>query len=437
MSPRRRGAQTTLGPRRVRRGRTTGAGANKLAITALPPATFQSAVMAAGCTVRLQTAAGANIALAGVAVTVATPLGSAAALTYTPASVTTDATGAATFTGLQLTGLLGTYTFIFTATGYTSAQATGIQLVAGPAVASTSSASVPSGRVAQTTTIPITLRDAQGNALAVAASGTVTVQVTGTNPVPLTTVPFVAGIGYRFTYTPGTAGTDTVAIKLAGTSIGGSPYTSVVTSGSGTITATSLLMGFASGDIGKGPYSSGGVFTTQEPIFRAHSKATSPGSIDADMALCDNTDSVLLTPPSDSRGNWTTASGSCLIYSPTDFHTMVDRYWTDTALRARVEDYLARRRLIFLVIDEPWLVKFCDSIPPSAVREQARYIKSRFPNCITVARIEPEYVRGGWSGSGTLPINYFDKIDYMFGTYNGRIGGRVRHDPGHQLGHPR
>ncbi|MBW3583706.1 MAG: hypothetical protein KY455_11460 [Euryarchaeota archaeon] len=143
---------------------------------------------------------------------------------------TTTATavnGVATFTDLK-TNTASTITIESTATGLTSITSNSITVSAATADASQTTASVPNGTVGSATTITITVRDAYGN-LVTGAGASLAVSITGAN----TATPTINETGngaYTATYTPTTAGTDSVAITLSSTAIDGSPYTSTVTS---------------------------------------------------------------------------------------------------------------------------------------------------------------------------------------------------------------
>jgi Filamin/ABP280 repeat len=104
-----------------------------------------------------------------------------------------------------------------------------VTYVAGPASAAQTSAVVPAtGTVGAATTITITVRDANGNVrTGNDDSALLNVTVSGANPQTLTVANSGSG-NYTATYTPTTAGADTIAITLSTAPISGSPYTSVV-----------------------------------------------------------------------------------------------------------------------------------------------------------------------------------------------------------------
>ena len=117
MSTRRAMRDRVLVPRRARRGRapSLSIGLNQLIVSAPPPGEFQSGVPTGGGSVRLQTADGRDLHIAGVSITARTPLGSAATLTTVPAVAVTNADGVATFTEMMLLGTAGVYGIEFRA----------------------------------------------------------------------------------------------------------------------------------------------------------------------------------------------------------------------------------------------------------------------------------------------------------------------------------
>jgi len=125
--------------------------------------------------VQLKTGDGANLATAGVAVSVVIQGGGSLGGT-TP--VATDGEGRASFTDLVITGDPGTYTLMFTASGFTSVTSSSITLVAAPPSAAQSSivASPSTVTAGSASTITVTVRDVGGNPL---GGRTVTPQASG------------------------------------------------------------------------------------------------------------------------------------------------------------------------------------------------------------------------------------------------------------------
>src|SRR2546422_4422627 len=105
--------------------------ATQLTLTTQPSAAAQSGVaFAQQPVVQLRDANGNPVSQSGVVVTATvTPAGA----TPTNATATTGATGAATFSGLTLSGSAGSYTLSFGATGLTSVSSGAIALSAGAA----------------------------------------------------------------------------------------------------------------------------------------------------------------------------------------------------------------------------------------------------------------------------------------------------------------
>src|SRR2546422_712329 len=138
--------------------------ATQLTLTTPPSATAQSGVaLAQQPVVQLQDASGNPVSQSGVLVTATvTPAGA----TPTNATATTGATGAATFSGLTLSGSAGSYSLSFGATGLTSVSSGAIALSAGAATQLTlttpPSATAPTGLALAQQPV-VQLQDASGN----------------------------------------------------------------------------------------------------------------------------------------------------------------------------------------------------------------------------------------------------------------------------------
>ncbi len=103
----------------------------------------------------------------------------------------------------------------------------------GAASAAQSTGVVPAGNAGQVTTISVQAKDAFGNNRT-SSSGTLTVSITsGPNTGAATTVTNNGDGTYTATYTPATASVtpDQVTVKLGGTNISGSPFSSLVSAG--------------------------------------------------------------------------------------------------------------------------------------------------------------------------------------------------------------
>lgn len=137
----------------------------RLALTTQPSPTAQSGVpFPRQPVVQVQDAAGNAVRQAGVTVTASIASGPGS-LAGTP-SRTTDATGAARFTDLAITGPVGARTLIFAASGLQSATSQPIDVRGGAPSASRSTVvAVPTTIAAggETATITVTVRDAQDN----------------------------------------------------------------------------------------------------------------------------------------------------------------------------------------------------------------------------------------------------------------------------------
>jgi adhesin/invasin len=165
--------------------------------------------------------------LPGVTVALAVS-GSSAGNTLVQPAGPTDADGVAT--GRFSSTAVGNRTVTATADGVAIEQTATVTVGAGAPVASASSATVPDGRAGQPTTIEVLLKDALGNPVSGAANAIV-LTISGANNVGSLDAGDQGGGRYTVRYTPQTAGTDQVAIRVAGVALAGSPFASQVESG--------------------------------------------------------------------------------------------------------------------------------------------------------------------------------------------------------------
>jgi adhesin/invasin len=114
--------------------------------------------------------------------------------------------------------------------GTAIAETATVTVSAGTPSAARSSATVPAGTAGQGTTVEIRLRDAQGNDVPGRAS-VISVSVTGDNPKSALSVTDQGGGRYTAGYTPTKAGTDRVQVRVSGTAVSGSPFSSAVRTG--------------------------------------------------------------------------------------------------------------------------------------------------------------------------------------------------------------
>jgi hypothetical protein len=105
-----------------------------------------------------------------------------------------------------------------------------VTVSAGTPSAARSAATVPEGTAGQGTTVEIRLKDAQGNDVAGRASA-ISVSVSGDNPKSSLSVTDQGGGRYTAAYTPTKAGTDRVQVRVSGTAVSGSPFSSAVRTG--------------------------------------------------------------------------------------------------------------------------------------------------------------------------------------------------------------
>jgi hypothetical protein len=105
-----------------------------------------------------------------------------------------------------------------------------VTVAAGTPSAARSSATVPAGTAGQGTTVEILLKDAQGNDVPGRASA-IAVSVSGANPKSSLSVTDQGAGRYTAAYTPTNAGTDQVQVRVSGTAVSGSPFSSAVRPG--------------------------------------------------------------------------------------------------------------------------------------------------------------------------------------------------------------
>jgi hypothetical protein len=432
LMPRRPLVRNALIPRRLRRGRFTaaGSGLNALALIVAPAPSYVNNGGGPGATVQLVDGAGQPLTIPGVLVTAALPLGSAANIyldtARTPAQATTNASGVAIFPTFDFVGIADDYSVIFSAPGFVSVVQSGVTLVAGGPLQSTSTADVPAGTIGQPTVIQIHMRDFAGNELQIPVPLPVDVAVSGANVRARAVVPYVSGVGYRYSYTPTVAGTDSVAVRYNAVALSGSPYTSAVTVGQPGLTQNSLRFGlWASQELmGKGPHVTAGNWDTQAPLYTViEDFYPDNASINAAIAVADQKNVLLVMLMPGRKQLYGDLSGAIYQYNDAKFRARIDAWSGNLTLI----DALKRRRVIILLLDEPWISITETFYTPLVVRNMCRYTKSVFPDSLVCARLEPNYIGGqfnpasdgGWGGQLHLPANYFDKLDYTWATYRG------------------
>jgi hypothetical protein len=415
--------------RRLRRGKFGGVVLNQpaLAFVVAPASSYQNNVSGPGAVLRLVDALLGPIQLPNVSIAVALPLGAGATLSSSGGlAQLTDATGQATWPDFKLQGVAGPYSLTFSASGYTPVTASGVQLLAGAFSLANSTAAVPGGVVGQLTTVTILPRDAQGNDIDADIGVAVTVSVAGSNTVAQTTVPYFAGLGYLFNYTPLNAGTDNITVKAGGTSFPSSPFVSSVSPSGGQLGPNSLRFGMWGSElmIGKGPAYSGGTWQATPPLYGAVLDTITPSSINARISAANAANVLIFHNIAGSKASYAVdPSAPTWQYDDAQFRANVQAFVGN----ATYATALAQRRVVIMLIDEPWIAKSAASYTPLVVRNMARYVKSLWPNCIITARMEPNFIGGqfnsasdgGWGGQLHLPANYFDAIDYMWATYRG------------------
>ena len=198
-----------------------------------------SAVVGGTATIVVTTKLTSGAALTGATVTVSGNPSNASSIS--PNSATSDGAGKATFTVTGLQSGTVTYSATASANGTTTTSAGTVSVTyTGVRSAAQSTASVPNGTAGAATTVVVTVRDSGGAVVTGAASG-LAATIGGTNTGATVSAITDNGNGaYSFTYTPASAGVDSVAITLDSTAISGSPYSSTVSAPAIAITTTTL-----------------------------------------------------------------------------------------------------------------------------------------------------------------------------------------------------
>src|SRR5207302_1035618 len=161
-------------------------------------------------------------------------------------TATTGTTGAATFSGLTLSGTAGNYTLSFGGTGLTPVSSGPIALSAGTAASIAPNGGGTSATAGTAVTPPpsVIVRDASGNlvsGVAVTFAPSSGGSVTGSNPT--TGTDGIATVG-SWTLAP-TAGTNTLTATATGSGISGNPVTFTATGTVGPVSATTSTVGAA------------------------------------------------------------------------------------------------------------------------------------------------------------------------------------------------
>src|SRR6266853_323886 len=198
----------------------TAATAGKLGITTQPPTAAQSGVpLSQAPVLQIRDANGNPVSQAGVAVTAsATP----SAGSLASATATSDANGRATFTGLALSGPVGSYTLSFAASGLAPVTSNAITLSAGPAsgvaIVTQPSPAAQSG-VAFAQQPVVQLRDGAGNPVSQVGVTVTATRATGTGTLggTVTAVTNASGVAsFADLSISGTAGNYTLSFSATG-----------------------------------------------------------------------------------------------------------------------------------------------------------------------------------------------------------------------------
>jgi hypothetical protein len=161
--------------------------------------------------IQLQDPLGAPLPQEGVAVTAQIAQGEGSVGGRTTAR--SDASGRVTFSDLELRGETGIRTLIFAAEGFTPVTSNTIAVGPGPPAAAQSSVAVPDGTAGEQTSITIRVRDEFGNNVS-GVAGTLSVSVSGANPVSNLPVTDEGNGSYAAAYVPLRSGVDEVTVRF-------------------------------------------------------------------------------------------------------------------------------------------------------------------------------------------------------------------------------
>jgi hypothetical protein len=184
----------------------------------------------------------------------------------------------------------------------------------------------------------------------------------------------------------------------------------VTVSGTGTALHVGLWWGAISKtDLGTGP--GGDADPPRYTMFQGVAD-NNPGAshIDSLIAKANQHNITLVLRLSGAPAAYTTQSGNCLNYDAAKYRAQLDRFTSSDALRTA----LASRRAVVLVIDEPWIAFYCQTIKPNDVNEMGNAIKTRWPGAITIVRGPAGSMTRGWDGGTST----WTKIDYGWSQYN-------------------
>jgi uncharacterized protein YccT (UPF0319 family) len=273
----------------------TAGAATQLVITTPPSSSAQSgAPLAQQPMLQLEDANGNPVSQNGVTVTATV---APAGATASNATATTGSNGAATFSGLTLTGTAGNYTLSFGATGLTSATSGTITLTAGQATSITNnSPTIQSAPAGTAVDFPpsVLLRDASGNAVA----GVEVTFATGVNSGTVSpTTPIATGVDGIATVTSWTLST------IAG------PNTLTATPFPGTITGSPVLF-TATGTPGAPSSSQSSVTASPSPITASKGASASTITVTVRDAFGNAVSGVMVVLSATGTGNTLTPSGT-------------------------------------------------------------------------------------------------------------------------------
>ena len=202
--------------------------------------------------------------------------------------------------------------------------------------------------------------------------------------------------------------------------------------GGGTPTSGILPVGLSAfgsggdfGDVGEGPGMDVSGPRCQVVLFVPNT--TTIGSL---IDTADLHNILLVLNVAGNKGAFTTTVGGTPTLDMGKYQANVRRFRPDAdntafADRAKFADAVARRRIVFYIIDEPNLTNANNpnvpDISPTEVNQMALFHKSIWPGCITIVRCAANTLQSGWNGL-SRPTGGYTGVDYCWLQYNNNHG---------------
>ena len=190
------------------------------------------------------------------------------------------------------------------------------------------------------------------------------------------------------------------------------------------------LMAFGSGDefgdVGEGPD-----LTTAAPKFTACHYVPNINTIGAQIDTADANNILLVLHIAGNKSSYTTTIGGTPTLDMAKYTDNVRKFRPDAdntafADRLKFADAVRRRRIVFYVVDEPYLTNsFNNNLPnitPQQTNQMGLLIKSVWADYspITIVRAGADRLAAGWLGQG-IPTGGYTGIDYCWLQYEQRL----------------